>query len=315
MLISTLVPLSAVKVEALVQKFMTMYNKTLVDVLNSGTSGHFKKGIHALATGPLAWDAELVHEAVAGLGTTEEILTEVILGRPNAEIRLLIAAFRLKYGRDLVKEVKGDLSGKTERMFAMALAANRPPDSMPVNYEAVARDVGALYDAAQGIIGIGTDQLTFCDVLINRSQPHITAVIGEYGKKHKSLSKVIKSKFFGHMKAGFLHIVHGAKPKRDGTGIWRDAKLLDKAMVGLGTRDKELVWRMVRAHWDPTRMAAIKEAYLARTRKPLEKRLADETSGSYKKLMLALANDLVKNPSTSNWFGIDRWRSGCSFER
>ncbi|KAF8064858.1 hypothetical protein FPV67DRAFT_1500437 [Lyophyllum atratum] len=288
MLISTLVPLSAVKMEAMAQKFVTTYGKTLVDVLDSETSGHFKKGIHALAVGPLAWDAELIRGALAGLGTKEEILTELILGRSSAEIRLLISAYRYKFSRDLVKEVKDDLSGKTERMFVMALTANRPPDSTPVNHDAVVKDVDALYQAGQG--KIGTDQMVFCEVLINRSQPHITAVIGEYGKRYRSLSKVIKSEFSGHMKAGFLHIVHGAKPKRDKTGIWRDAKLVDKAMVGFGTRDNELVWRMVRGHWDPMRMAAMRDAYLARTRKTLESRLADETSGSYKKLMLALAN-------------------------
>lgn len=47
------------------------------------------------------------------------------------------------------------------------------------------------------------------------------------------------------MKTALLHIVEGAKPKRDGQGVWRDAKLIDKAMVGFGTRDNELVWRYV----------------------------------------------------------------------
>ncbi|GLB39533.1 putative annexin repeats [Lyophyllum shimeji] len=295
MLISTLVPLSAVKVQALAHKFVSMYGKTFVDVLDSETSGYFKKAIHAIATGPLMWDAELIRGALSGVGTKEEVLTELILGRPSSEIRLLISAYRHKFNRDLVKDVKDDLSAKTERLFVMALTANRPPDSIPVNYEAVARDVQALYEAGQG--KIGTDQMTFCEILITRSQPHITAVTGEYGKKYRSLSKVIKREFSGHMKSGFLHIVEGAKPKRDGKGIWRDAKLIDKAMVGFGTRDNELVWRMVRALWDPTRMAGIRDAYLARTRKTLESRLADETSGSYKKLMLALAspNGPVKN--------------------
>ncbi|KAF5376213.1 hypothetical protein D9615_008505 [Tricholomella constricta] len=93
------------------------------------------------------------------------------------------------------------------------------------------------------------------------------------------------------MRDSLLHIVEGVKPKRDGNGIWRDAKLIDKAMVGFGTRDTELVWRIVRAHWNPHRMAAIKEAYHNRTRKKLVDRVGKETSGSYKKLMLALIED------------------------
>jgi annexin A7/11 len=47
------------------------------------------------------------------------------------------------------------------------------------------------------------------------------------------------------MRVAFLHIIEGAKPKRDGQGIWRDAKLIDKAMVGFGTKDTELVYRFV----------------------------------------------------------------------
>ncbi|KAF5373475.1 hypothetical protein D9615_009466 [Tricholomella constricta] len=287
MLISTLVPLSAMKMEAVAQKFMMMYGKSLVEVLDSETSGHFKKGIHGLASGPLAWDVELIHSAMAGAGTNEQALTELILGRPSAEIRLLVSGYRHKYGRDLVQAVRGDLSGKTERMFTMALTANRPPDSMPVSQEAVTRDVEALYKAGQG--KIGTDEMVFCDVLINRSQPHLAAVIEAYGRKYKSLTKVIKSEFSGHMRDGLKHIAEGAKPKRDRGGIWRDAKLIDKAMVGFGTRDDELVWRLVRAHWDLARMAAIRDAYHARTKKTLESRVASETSGSYKKLMVALA--------------------------
>jgi hypothetical protein len=39
--------------------------------------------------------------------------------------------------------------------------------------------------------------------------------------------------------------MHGAKSKRDGQGIWRDAKLIEKSMAGLGTRDAQLIYRFV----------------------------------------------------------------------
>ncbi len=57
----------------------------------------------------------------------------------------------------------------------------------------------------------------------------------------------------GTVEHGLLFIVHGVKPKRDGRGIWRDAKLLEKSMAGLGTKDQQLVYRLVRAHWNPER--------------------------------------------------------------
>ena len=58
---------------------------------------------------------ELAHKALAGLGTNEMLLTELILGRSGAEIKLLIEGYRIKYGKDLVSAVMSDLSGKLER--------------------------------------------------------------------------------------------------------------------------------------------------------------------------------------------------------
>ena len=58
---------------------------------------------------------ELAHKALAGLGTNEILLTELILGRSAAEIKLLIKAYKDKYDKDLVSDVMSDLSGKVER--------------------------------------------------------------------------------------------------------------------------------------------------------------------------------------------------------
>ncbi len=45
------------------------------------------------------------------------------------------------------------------------------------------------------------------------------------------------------MKDALLYIAEGAK--REGRGVWRDAKLMERSMAGLGTKDERLVWRCV----------------------------------------------------------------------
>lgn len=45
------------------------------------------------------------------------LLTEMIIGRSNAEIHLLKAAYSAMYRKDLTQTVKGELSMKTERLF------------------------------------------------------------------------------------------------------------------------------------------------------------------------------------------------------
>ena len=79
-----------------------------------------------------------------------------------------------------------------------------------------------------------------------------------------SLSQQIKRHFTGHLEEALVHAVDAGK---DGTGVIRDAELLEAAMSGMGTKDEQLVYRITRAHWDRPRFEAIKQAYQAKYRK------------------------------------------------
>ncbi|KAF8971864.1 hypothetical protein BDZ97DRAFT_2025750 [Flammula alnicola] len=245
----------------------------------------YRIALRELTLGPLGCDVDLARKALVGLGTNEMLLTELILGRPGHEIRWLKTAYRLRYGKDLVDAVKSDLSGKTERMFTMALNTQKPVDSpyVGVDHTRVNADVETLHNAAKK-----RDEIPFFEILINRSDAHLAAVISAYSTRYKSLSKIIKKTFSGTTEEALLYIVHGVKPKRDQQGYWRDAKLLEKSMAGLGTKDTQLIYRLVRAHWNPQRLEAIKDAYKRRYGKPLENRVKGETSGPYRDLLIAV---------------------------
>ena len=62
---------------------------------------------------------------------------------------------------------------------------------------------------------------------------------------------------------------------------------LEEAMAGVGTKDKLLVARVVRYHWDRHAMSNIKAAYQQRYHKSLASRIKSETSGDYERLLLA----------------------------
>ena len=67
----------------------------------------------------------------------------------------------------------------------------------------------------------------------------------------------------------------------------RDAQLLEDAMSGMGTKDRLLVNRVVRVHWDKNHMNQVKGAYQARFKTSLTNRIRGETSGDYETLMCA----------------------------
>jgi annexin A7/11 len=65
------------------------------------------------------------------------------------------------------------------------------------------------------------------------------------------------------------------------------AKLLEDSMAGMGTKDHLLIARVIRFHWDRTTLANIKGAYQQRYGRSLGSRIKGETSGDYRRTMLA----------------------------
>lgn len=95
-------------------------------------------------------------------------------------------------------------------------------------------------------------------ILLARSPAHLHALVGEYHKStagHSTLTKAIKQCIpAGTLQKLFLHAVENAKNVGEGkaagagVGVWRDAKLLEKAMeADKGGRREELIWRCVLA--------------------------------------------------------------------
>ncbi|KAH6911069.1 hypothetical protein BKA70DRAFT_1185640 [Coprinopsis sp. MPI-PUGE-AT-0042] len=255
------------------------------------TTSHVTTVVRALIRGPLRFDVELLYGALSGVGANEMVLTEIILNRSHEDIALLNKAYTKSHGRELKNHIEAQsdisLSADLKRTLTMALY-NQRDRSLTVDHNAVSVDVEALIQGRKG--KEDKERSKFIEIFVNRSKPHLAAVITAFGQKSKSLSSVIKgSKYFtADFKGALLFILHGVKPKRDGQGIWRDAKLLEKTMVGLGTKDTALVYRLVRAHWDPTRFGAVKTAYQNHYNKTLEKRVTGETSGNYRETLLAL---------------------------
>jgi hypothetical protein len=87
--------------------------------------------------------AQIIHDAITGLGTDEAAIFAALgrLNRDPAEIDRVIAAYRAKFGADLIADLEGDLSGG-ELQQAMFLLRRAPS----AGQQAVA-------DEAQSMVG------------------------------------------------------------------------------------------------------------------------------------------------------------------
>lgn len=269
------------QMHAISDAYTRNHRRNLVADLKDETSGWFEKGLVALARGPLLHDVHCLFEAMAGPGTKEKVMNDVLLGRSNADMNAIKSAYRATFHRDLVAAVKGELSLKTERHFEIVLSAQRAEDAAPVIEADIDRDVDALYTATEG--KVGTDEMRVCSILSTRNDNQIRAIADKYQRKYaRDLERVIKKEFSGHMEEALLFQLRHAVDKYK-----HQASLLEDAMAGLGTKDHLLIARVVRAHWERANMANVKGAYKHVYKTDLARRIKGETSGDYERLMIA----------------------------
>ncbi|KAL7935321.1 Annexin [Trichoderma chlorosporum] len=284
-LINVLSRKDPLQIEVIRSTYERTFKRRLVEDIKSETRSWFEFGLVQLCRGPLLADVHNLFDAIAGPGTKEVVLNDILLSRSNADMRAIKSAYQQIFRRSLENDVKGELSFKTERHFLIVLAANRAEDSAPVIPQQVEEDVMNIYKATEG--KVGTDEILVCSILSNRSDNQIRAIAHTYRQKfNRDLDAVIQSEFSGHMKEALLFQLRHAVDK-----YMHAAKLLEDSMAGLGTKDHLLISRTIRFHWDRNELANVKGAYQHRYKKSLAARIRGETSGDYRNLMIACVGE------------------------
>ncbi|KAI9800011.1 MAG: hypothetical protein M1833_003540 [Piccolia ochrophora] len=265
---------------ALRSAYERRHKKSLASHVASEIEGSFRDGMQALVNGPLHQDAFLVNRAIAGMGTEEVLLNDVLVGRSNADLNAIKQEYQRLYREPLDASVRRDLSGKTERLFSMIIAAQRAEDSAPVNPQQIDQEVMELHKATEA--KVGKDALVVCSILSSKNDNQLRALATTYEQRFRTkLESVIIKEFSGHMEDTLVLMLRG------GDRATRDAILLEDTMKGLGTKDFLLVNRVVRFHWDRNHMSRVKEAYRRKYGRELSSRIKGETRGDVERMLLA----------------------------
>ncbi|XP_019738814.1 annexin A2 isoform X2 [Hippocampus comes] len=97
------------------QDIAKIYKETTQQELIAGMkrvlSGDLEALMLELMMPPLQHEAYRLHQAMAGLGTDEETLLEILCTRSSEKLRGISAAYQEMYKKDLEKEAKGETSG------------------------------------------------------------------------------------------------------------------------------------------------------------------------------------------------------------
>lgn len=252
---------------------------TLESKVDSYSRGNYGDVLLQLVRGPLMADVYNVNKAIKGLGTKEDMLNDVLVGRSNADMQAIKAGYQQVFNKSMESDVEGDLSLKTKTMFQLIMRASRTEESAPYNAVQINQDAEAIYRSTGALT---TVQETVFTILTQRSDNQIRAIAIEYQNKYKeSLDHSIESKFSGHMRDALLLCVGRAVDRAK-----TDAYGLEDTMKGLGTKDNLLVNRLVRIHWDKGHTDQVKKAYKHFFKRDLIERVRGETSGDYRSALV-----------------------------
>lgn len=261
------------------QEYRTMYSGELNKRLSSELSGNVKRAVSLWMHDPVTRDATIVRQALSGDIIDLKAATEVICSRTPSQIQQFKQSYVAIFGTYLENDIEYQASGDHKKLL-LAYVTTPRYEGLEVDKVMVEKDAKALFKAGEK--RLGTDEKTFIHIFSERSRAHLAAVDSAYHDIYgNTLKKAVKKETSGHFEFALLTILQCAhNPGR------YFAKVLHKAMKGLGTDDTTLIRIIVtRAEID---MQYIKSEYQKKHGKSLNDAVHSETSGHYRAFLLSL---------------------------
>ncbi|KJZ75930.1 hypothetical protein HIM_04754 [Hirsutella minnesotensis 3608] len=243
------------------------------------------KACYSVALGRWESEAYWANFWYQGDKTRRELLIESLMGRSNYEIHKIKEAFTdKKYDNSLVKCMKTELKEDKFKKAVLAVLDERRMEDfdshgrrLPLDYDLVDQDVDDLRRALKADKGGESAMIT---IVVKRSDGHLRAVLKEYEHHYRANFAREALKKSGNLVGELLaHILNGVinRPVRD-------ALLLHHALSASRKDDLRrelLISRLVRFHWDPAHMQAVKRAYRERYGRDVQEAVREATSGQW----------------------------------
>lgn len=214
------------------------------------------------------------------MGTSEDVIIEILASRTKAQIKEIIKAYKEEYGSDLEHDIASETSGYFKQILVCLLQGERDNASLYVDTALARQDAETLFSAGEKIKG--TDEIQFITILCKRSATHLLKVFEEYQKlASKSIEDSIKSETKGSLEDAMLAIVRCTRNIRQ-----YFAERLYHALKGAGTDDGTLIRVIVSRN--EVDLNLIKDEFRRIAGQPLSSMIVDDTSGDYKTALLNL---------------------------
>ncbi|KAK7794124.1 hypothetical protein R5R35_012612 [Gryllus longicercus] len=265
--------------QEIAKHFTQEYERDIIEDLKSELGGHFEDVILALMVPKADYLCKELNKAMVGAGTDENTLIEILCSKTNKEIKDMVEAYERLFDRPLAEHMCSETSGDLRRLLTLIVTETRD-ESHPPSPEYAKTMAKTLHEA--GELKIGTDEEVFNRILAHESFPQLKLIFEAYKEiSGRTIEQALQDEISGDLLEAMLTIVENVQ--HPPTFF---AKRLHDAVAGAGTEDKTLIRIIVcRSEVD---LESIKREYEKLYDKTLESVVTNETSGDYKRALLAL---------------------------
>ncbi|XP_050684882.1 annexin B10 isoform X3 [Leptidea sinapis] len=282
-IIEILTTRSNVQRQAIAKAFTHEYGRDIIEDLKSELGGHFEDVIVALMLPPAEYMCKELHHCMEGLGTDEKVLVEILCTRTKREIAEIVQTYENLYNRPLAEHMCSETSGHFRRLLTLIVTCSGQgarDEESGADESRAAEAAQQLFDAGEG--KWGTDEEIFNKILAHESFAQLRLIFEAYKNiAGRTIEQAIKAEISGELSEALSAIVECV----ENASAWFARRLRD-AMQGLGTDDRTLIRIIVsRSEVD---LGAIKREYETIYDKTLLSEVRGETSGDYRKALVAL---------------------------
>ena len=261
--------------------YKAKFGRDLLEDFGKNFKSDFLETLIGIFKTPAEYDADLLYNAMKGIGSDKDIITEVLCFRNPERINQIKAKFQEKYGKDLVAEIKSETSGDYQKIVLRLFEGDRATDGK-ADLQKCSGIAEELYKAGEG--KIGTDEATFIKYFTSLAPNELLLVCKEYHKKYKkNMLDVIENEFGGDAKKLMTVILYSLFSPSEFF-----AKQIMDSIKGVGTDDVKLIRSIITRY--SIDMKKVKKYFKKMYNKELLDEVKEDVSGSYGRILETLIN-------------------------
>uniref|UniRef100_A0AAQ4P986 Annexin n=1 Tax=Gasterosteus aculeatus aculeatus TaxID=481459 RepID=A0AAQ4P986_GASAC len=229
-------------------------------------------------------DAETLFNAMKGFGSDKDAILDLVTSRSNRQRQEVIAAYKCSFGKDLIEDLKYELTGKFERLIVSLM---RTP---------AYHDAKEIHDAVKGV---GTSERCLIEILASRNNRQMNEMVAAYKDAYgRDMEEDIIADTSGHFKKMLVVLLQGT---RDESGVV-DADLVQQDAQDLyaageeqwGTDEAKFI--MILGNRSVTHLCMVFDAFEKVAEMSIEDTIKRELSGDFERLMLAVVQCIRSVP-------------------